>query len=151
MNTKIRTTIITLTAAASIATATFAPAISQAQPIDRSGGIVATKMRQLKNNPCPQLLSNYNNAQGALLDAVEKAKSLYERTIEETNAANVREAEGNLASASIAAWEYGCFGAASETPPARVVAPVTGITSTPPATTKPVVAANATRPVTALG
>ena len=47
-NTKIRTTIITLIAACSFATATVAPAVSQADPVEGDG---ATK-RMLEDRRC---------------------------------------------------------------------------------------------------
>ncbi len=136
MNTRIRTTIIGLIAAGSFAAA-IAPAVSQAQPIDRSGGVVTAKRRQL-SNPCGQLTGNYNKAQETLLDALEEAKNVTDSVTEGINQTRVKEAEGAANLASIAAWEYGCF-AASESAPPSVVAPVTVITSTPTVTTKPVV------------
>lgn len=149
MNTKIRSLIITFIAAGSI-TATMAPAISQAQPIDRSGGVVATMRRKV--NPCTQLNANYNKAQEALLEAIEKAKDVVYGTSLEINQTQVKEAEGQVNLASIAAFEWGCSVAARKTaPPLGVAVPVTGITSTPSvAITSPVVK-KVTSPVTAVG
>jgi hypothetical protein len=106
MNTKIRTAIITLIAAGSFAATTVAPAVSQAQPIDRSGGAVAMKLRNQKNNPCPGINTNLSNGQQVLGDSLDW-KAL--KNAGEANATKgIAEGEAAVNIASGEAFEAGC-------------------------------------------
>ncbi len=136
MNTKIRTIIIGIAASASIGVAPVAPVVTQAATNQGS--------QKLHDQICENL--------GQFFDEdVNNADTLYQK---EGNSQAFKDELALAKSVLTAAQNSGCDWAARvrlSLPSSGVVAPITGITSTPPATTTPPVVVKVVRPVASVG
>lgn len=115
LGTKIRTTVITLVAALSLAGATLVPAAAQAQwhTICSAGHCITHSNYTIGGvSPCSAIDTNYGKAYDGLLEALQKQKELPDKVHPEMTPAEaqaaVEEAEAQVHLASIASFEWGC-------------------------------------------
>jgi hypothetical protein len=115
MNTKIRTAIITLIAAGGFATATVAPAVSQAQwhTICNAGHCTTHQNAKLNGKaPCEAIKAASGGAYDGLLGAIGPRPVLVNgpsgTQVEAERTHQIEEEEARVAAAERAAFEYGC-------------------------------------------
>ncbi len=115
MNSKIRTVIISLVAAGSVATTMAAPAVSQAQwhTICNAGHCITHQNAKVNGKaPCEAVKAGSGSAYDGLLDAIGPRPVLVNgpsgTQVEAERTHQIEEEEARVAAAERAAFEWGC-------------------------------------------